>query len=319
VRGLARRRVLLGIVVLLALAGVAILAEGLREEERPRAPELSAGRPLAVPARALGSARSLIATDGDLPQDDAPVWVFDRPARGRRAVRQLAVQGDRVVVAERTSVRADAGEPEGTRYAVGRWTGGTNVAFRIVPRSRGLDVRVVTLDGRSRQLSRGTAPAARVQGADRELAVATWQPGKLPALFVVDHGQARERVSVAIFSGESAFRTRVATFKLPVRGLPRRDWSLAIARGIGNRPNLVAVARAGSSRHPEVHVVSGDADFQRFVAQYAIGLPPLGRAAVALPGAALGRPAVYLLDRDRRELRVVEYAASPLAAIEPPR
>jgi hypothetical protein len=244
--------------------------------------------------------------------------VFDRPARGERAIRRLAVLGDRVEVAERTSVRADADEPEGTRYAVGHWTGGADAAFRLVPRKSGVDVRVVTLDGKARQLSRGTALAARVPGADRDLSVATWQPGKLPALFVIDHGQARERVSVAIFSGESAFRTRIATFKLPVRGLPGRDWSLSIGRGIGNRPNLVAVARAGSSHHPEVHVVSGDSNFQRFVAQYVVGLPPLGRDAAVGLGATLGLPAVYLLDRDRSELRIVAYATTPVAAIAPP-
>jgi hypothetical protein len=313
-----RRGVALAVLGLVALFAVAIVAERLRDEERPPDPQLSVGRPLPLPAAALGSSRSLITTDGDLPQDDAPVWVFDRVRDGRRAVRQLTPSSDRVVVAQRTSVRADADEPRTTRFAVGRWTGGENAAFRMVPRSSGVEVRVVTLDGRSRQLSRGTARTAPVPGADRELAVATWERGKLPALFVIDHGLPRERVTVAVFSGESAFRKRVATFKLPIRGLPREDWILGIARGIGNRPNLVAIARAGRSKHPEVHVISGDADFQKFVAQYPIALPPLARDTLVRPGSVLGRPALYLIDRDGEEFRAAEYAGSPLGAIEPP-
>jgi oligosaccharide repeat unit polymerase len=305
---LRRRRLIVLFVAILVLAGAAVAVQSLRKSPEPKAVAATLSDRFALPEGAFAANGYTLATDADMPQDNAPLWVVG-PARGeKRIVRQILFSGateqDKV-----TSLRTGR-EPSGTRYAVAGWTGGETAAFQIDPRPRGVAVRVLSLDGKSKEQSRSLAPLPALPAGERDVAVATWKPGELPSLFVIDHGQERERVTVTVFSGQSAFRTRVARFTLPLRGLPNSAWALSIARGVGNRPNFVGVLRKGRSQRPEVHVLSGDSGFQRFVVQSPIATPTLAPGAVTLPGISLGRPSIYVVDPQKPQLLVFPYASA---------
>jgi hypothetical protein len=309
-----RPRALLLVGLVAVVVGAAVVASTLPRSSAPSTPRLPASDHYLLPPILGHGAR--VATDADLSEDNASLWVFGPAQSGTLTVHRLGFTGP--TVQDQTSrLRVDAGDRTAT-FAVSRWSGGTPAAFDMRLQTDGVRVRVRSLDGKSTQLSSGLAHLPAVPGGQREVTIATRKVGTLPDLFVIDHGLSRERVTVSVFSGRTAFRHLEASVKAPLVGLPDSTWALFVERGPGATPDLVAVARQGRSSHaPELHILSGDADYQRFLLQNLIGASPFAPGVIVRPGSALGRPAVYVIDPVRRDLRVYPYASASRQAPPP--
>jgi oligosaccharide repeat unit polymerase len=311
-----RRRLLLLPVLVAALVAVAVIAQSGHKSRKPAPPTARQSDRFVLPAAAFAQKGYVVATDADLPQDNAPLWVFERARGGKRIVRQFLFSGPRAQE-QVTSLKPGAESSKAT-YAVARWTGGEPAAFQITPRSKGIAVKVLSLDGSSKLQSSGVAPLPAPASGERDVAIATLNGGELPSLFVIDHGQTRQRVEISVYSGRFAFRKRVAQFTLPLRDLPNSSWRLSISRGIGNRPNFLGLLRKGTSERPEVHILSGDSGYQQFALQTPLAVPSLPAGAITVPGSTLGRPSVYVVDPKQALLRVFPYAGPAPTPPPPP-
>lgn len=260
---------------------------GLRALRPSRAAQL----PIMTPIRST----TVFATDGNLPSDNVPIWKIDSSGGG-------------VVLRPTSPVDGSAGQTfrlpirhiADTSYDVASWdTHDAESVFRIRQEASSVDVQVYELLGNPRLIGSGTAPTAPPAQPDvtREFAIARWT-GPRPDLFVIDRGNRSERVRVAVYSGESAFVRRIAAFALPIRGAPPDQWAVDVFRFDGVRPDLAMVRRLAPSGPPELHVVSGESGFQRFVVQTPIALPPSSGGRRFIGGSSLGRSVVYALDLD---------------------
>lgn len=281
------------------IVAVAVVVGVLGPDPKPkatRAPGLTAlpiAERLPIPTGALRRG-STIATDGDSPGDNTPVWIIRRDGRRGVAARlELSDAQPRKrefsVTLSRTSSRRV--------LDIGEWTTGPAV-FDLRLERRGVRASVTSLGRRARVESRGFARLPRPL-VRREVAVATWS-GPLPDLFVIDRGGSRERVRITVFSGESGFAVPIATKRAPLRELDPDEWSFEVGKLVGRRPSLVGFSRSGTgTRHPELHVLTGDSGFRRFVVQRPLDRPRYASLPHIVTGLTLGRPGVFLVDRRR--------------------
>ena len=306
---MARRpRILLLLALAAALVAGGIAAVGLPHTSPLGSPRLPVADRIALPPVFTPGAQ--VTTDGDLWEDNTSLWVFEAPRAGSVTVHRLLLGGPTIRDLQ-TRIAAPAGaDAAHVRYGVARWSGGTEAAVEMIPHPGGVSVRVLSLDGRSRQQTAGEALLPVVPGAQRDLAIATFEPGNLPDLFVIDHGLARERVAVSLFSGSSAFRRTEGTFRTPLFDLPGPLWTFFAAQGLGRNADLGAVTRDGTAHRPEVHLVSGNVKFQVFRLQDVMAARPLAPFVLIRPGTSLGRPAVDVIDPVHRTLATYPYGAA---------
>ena len=297
-----------GLVVALLLG---ILLENVLDEGKKvkRTENLEVVSRLRLPGAVEPTRQAEFLTDGDTPDDNSAIFRLRRRG-GQAIVNEYAFTrssvGD-VARRARVSVGPDA---RSRNFDVARWRQGEGPSlFATIHTREGVGVRVLDLDGGRIDRTEGFARIARsgVRGAHRDARIATFS-GKRPDLFIIDRGLARERATLSVFSGESRFAKRIFQTKLPLRGLDPTLWSVDVGRTSANpRPDLVFVTRAGASRHPEVHILSGRANFQKFTLQRATALerqPPSTRFQV---GTVLGRAVLYVLGagKTRRAVQVV--------------
>lgn len=251
---------------------------------------------------AADSMPPIVATDGDVPNDNGALWVIEprgSQARvtelglGRREAApvgswsvQTVPQAAPVAVPTTTGVLTPPAQtplagPPPAAYDVGRWNQAVSSTdlFTFSPRQgRGVEVRVHTLERASRVTFQGNIPIPPpARGVDRDYSIVTWE-GSQPDAVIVDRGLARQRVRVSIFSGESGFRRELANAVLPFTGAKASDWSVDVGRLNQPRPDLLFFTRDPNRSRAEVHVAAGEDDFQRFFyeKQMAVptGLPP---------------------------------------------
>src|SRR4051794_3310584 len=143
----------------------------------------------------------IVATDGDVPGDNGQLFMIE--TRGAQArVTQVALGNERAAPVASWPVQLVPPGPPPAAYDVGRWNpvASTTDLFAFIPRAgQGVEVRVLTLARRSRELFRGPIPIAPPPaGVHRDYGIATWE-GSRPDAFVVDRGATRDRVRVSIF------------------------------------------------------------------------------------------------------------------------
>ncbi len=101
-----------------------------------------------------------------------------------------------------------------------------------------------------------------------DFGVANWSGGK-PDLFVIKKRETGTgKTEVHILSGESNFSQFVLQTGTPLEATDN-NWSFFLARWTGGKPDLVAVNRRGASppHKTEVHILSGESNYQQFVLQ----------------------------------------------------
>jgi hypothetical protein len=303
---LSRKPLIVCLAALVAIFGIAVAVELLRDEKPADAvvasPLLSVSERFTLAGAVVG-ANSTIATDGDLSpdSDNSQVWSF-RGGGGGATVERLDFAD---TPPRSTRMRVDLGPSSPNRALdVGQWATGTAVFVMRLER-RGIRSQVTSLGVRPRVESRGFSVLPAPSGK-REVAIATWS-GALPDLFVLDWLGARERLRVTVFSGESAFRARIVSAHLPLMNPDPQQWSFDVGRVLGQRPSVVGVNRAGTgSGHPEVHILTGDSGFKQFGLQRPVRHGKLSGVPRFVTGLSLSQPSVFLVDG--RDLLVVPVA-----------
>jgi O-antigen ligase len=155
------------------------------------------------------------------------------------------------------------GFPGSTSVDVVDWGGdGTADLTLLAPSAIGIEVSTVEPGGEP--VKRGLARVGRPEsGVVRTLHVAVWD-GNEPDLFVADARPTGGSLTVSIYSGESRFAERLASFEHPTA--LREGWEVVEVGGVsGSRPDVVFVDRRGSGDLVEVGVYSGESDFTRLV------------------------------------------------------
>ncbi len=296
VRGLLsgpRATVVGALIVILALV---VIGSQIKNDSPTGGLQVGAPLPVEGPAPLRGVR---LATDGNLPSDNLPLWWLNL---GGSTLHELS-PGERHGSVHQIRQVPIARLSPGESFDVSTWgRAGASAVFRMRP--LGDRVRVaVTRPGSGAATAGGTAvlppPSA---GATRNVAIATWT-GEEPDLFVIDRGLDDQRVEIRVFSGESRFRREILDVRAPIAGLNPWEWSLDVASVVGparredQRPDLVLVRRDGSSGQPEVHVLSGESDFQQFQLERVIAMPETieSKSEFAV-GAVLGAPTIYALE-----------------------
>jgi hypothetical protein len=101
-----------------------------------------------------------------------------------------------------------------------------------------------------------------------DFGVANWSGGK-PDLFVIKKRETETgKTEVHILSGESNF-SQFALQTGTALGPTDQNWTFFLANWTGGKPDLVAVSRRGTSvpHKTEVHILSGESNYQQFVLQ----------------------------------------------------
>lgn len=257
-----RARVLAGLgAVLLVIAAAIVIGGTLGTDPGPAEAPTIVGQPAGTVPTPAGR----VLTNGDGALDNEPLWT----ARRRRTsvtLTEFMPTRDRQW-RRKGEVRFPARVGANTQLDVSSWFGETRALFTLRTSERKVDVEVWGANAR-RVVSAGTAnePSLLDRGT-RDVAIATYA-GALPDLYIVDRGVANERARLAVYSGESAFRTRILQARLPVVGLAARDWLLDVGRVGARRPDLILLARRGASGGPELHVLSGDTNYRTFRLQH---------------------------------------------------
>jgi hypothetical protein len=102
-------------------------------------------------------------------------------------------------------------------------------------------------------------------------------------------------IRVTVFSGESEFRERLLTARVPLFPAQNVEMTARVAHvGEGDRPDLVLTTPRGGTGEPEIHIVSGESDFGEFLLQIRLALgdedPDSYRF---VTGSRDGRPVLY--------------------------
>lgn len=290
------RSVWLGVAAVVAILAAAVVFGALGPDSEPaptQAPLLAITEqiPLGPGAR---EPEKTIATDGDSPGDNTAIWSIG--GEGREGVAERLDLSD--TKPRRQDFRVNLGNPSPQRVLdIGEWATGTAV-FDLRLERGGVRSRVLSLGPRRRVESRGFARLPRPL-VKREVAIATWS-GPAPDLFVIDRGGARERVRITVFSGESGFVLPITTKRAPFKQLDPDEWTLDVGQLGGRRPSLVGFSRSGTgSGRPELHVLTGDSDFQEFVVQRPVDRPRSATLSRLVTGLSLGRPSVFFVEGRR--------------------
>jgi hypothetical protein len=287
-----RRSVIAAVGAVLAVIVTATVIGGTLGDD----PETRDAEALGVtPAGTVPAPAGQIVTNGDGLLDNEPLWAVRRRSRTVTLTRYSLVEGKRWH--RGSEVRFPARVRPGTRFDVGSWAGETRALFALSASRQAVKVEVFGAN-RRRLLSVGDAeePSLFDRGT-RDVAIATYS-GFLADLFIVDRGVADERARLAVYSGESAFRTRILRVRLPVLGLSPRDWTLDVGGVAPGRPDLILFTRRGASGEPEVHILSGATEYRSFRLHSRAALATPGRAPDASVDAVTvwGAPAAAVID-----------------------
>ena len=298
---LIRRSLPLTVGVVAAIVAVAIAFGALGPDSKPKPvqpPSLSIAERIPLDTVDPGPGMT-IATDGNWPGDNTPVW-FIRGEGPEGIAERLDFSDARPRSKE---FPVDLSSASSRRVLdIGEWSTGT-VIFDMQLERGGVRARVLSLDRRGSVEASGFARLSRPL-VKREVAVATWS-GTLPDLFIIDSGGARERVRITVFSGESGFSETIAWEYAPLRKLDPDEWAFDVGRLVGRRPSLVAFTRSGTgSDGPEIHALSGDSRFRQFIVHRRVDPRAVdGQRSTAAPrfaaGVTLGRPSVLLVEGRR--------------------
>jgi hypothetical protein len=107
-----------------------------------------------------------------------------------------------------------------------------------------------------------------------DFALADWNgDGTLDLIVIKRFETGTNSTEVHIFSGASKFQDIMLQVGTPLEETDY-TWSFGMGRwGIGNKPDLFAIKRSNTgSKSTEVHVLSGDTNFQQFILQVGTGL-----------------------------------------------
>ncbi len=257
-------------------------------------------------------------TDGD--EETAPAtslwYLVDRrgthvaKALGRLEIRPGRVLNQRIPI-EMQFLRG------ATSFDISHWADPSeSVLVRLEQVRRGVRVSLIALDGSSRVRFQGFAPLPRAPtGIRRVLAFATWS-GDRPDLFAIDRNVSTGAVSVAVFGGESAFRQLIfSRQQLPISLAGPDPTTLDVFR-VSGVPALIFVLPAAltHSRLPEVHVLDGRYDLERFLVESDLSSKLAGADPVVLGSSGDGAT-IYALHPTARAAWRVD--AVPLTAAPP--
>lgn len=150
------------------------------------------------------------------------------------------------------------------------------VAFAIGNRGATAVVEKHDLTGSGRLLdSAGSRPIKRARGGSREARIATWS-GSEPDLFLIDRGLADGTMAVRVLSGESGYRKVLLDVEVPkAAGFPPGQWQMDVGLIDGEKPDILLVTATPRtpSGSTEVHVLSGEQKYSRFLMQVTSVLP----------------------------------------------
>ena len=305
----------IGAALLVLLGAVALIAYpyGDADEPPPTAPLRGyvLREPFIQPA-------SDFAADPLLTSRTTPLVALTPAAAGATDVRVLA--GRRVVAQRRLPL------PAGGTAALARWHGSEVAIARVRVRGGTIAVTAASLDT-GRLLVRARVPVTPPRGAHVDADLGSWS-GATSDLFVLvwprpsDLTAAERATGVApaarldVLDGDTGFRRRELSIRLPQAIADPADWSMHVARVDGAASDLVLVRRRGTE-HPEVHVLSGESGFQQFVLHAQLDLPGSvvrrARLVVANEG---GRPVLRAIEphAGSARVRVLPLGAAPPGA-----
>jgi hypothetical protein len=288
------RRYVLGLLIGVALvaAGVVYAVNRREPKSSPPAPVLAVSDTFSLLASLAISDETQLATDGDAPLDNEPLWVFSGDRESPTVYRVSF--GDQTLVTSRMG-RVQLATSRNAVLDVARWgKRGIETLFAIENVAEGVTMDRYPLAEPFEQVAHTTvAVEPRPPLARREFALATWS-GDLPDLVVVDVGTARDRVQVRVFSGETDFQEMVFEDKATFLG--GQDFALDVGRVTEPLPDLI-FAKSG-----EVHVLKGETAFHEFFLQRRLALARASGPAYRFAlGSSFGVPALYALDSRRRD------------------
>lgn len=259
-------------------------------------------RTIAIPAEVLGGSKVHAATDGNLRRSEQPLWLVETTTLVANASR-YTLDGEESVRLESLAIEGDAIEGL-TEFDVVGWEPAEDEQFFALSiRPRKIEVWMAS-DGEA-PIRRGAADLP-LKGAEviRNARLARWS-GALPDLFVVEHGRTLRDVTIRAFSGESRFRDSL--FEIDVR-LPfaeETSWTIDVARVTGDRPDLLLFAARGPSGRNEIHIVSGDSNFEDYILHAPTDFPPeRAENAAFAAGTTGGSPVIYAVDRSKEGTEV---------------
>jgi hypothetical protein len=247
-----------------------------------------------------------------------PLVALTPAAGGMTDVRVLA--GRRVVAQRRLPL------PAGGTAALARWHGSEVAIARVQVHGGTVAVTAVSLDT-GRRLIQTRAPVTPPRGAHVDADLGTWS-GTTSDLFVLvwprpsDLTAADRATGVApavrldVLDGDTGFRRRELSMRLPQVIADPADWSMQIARLSGAASDLVLVRRRGSE-HPEVHILSGESGFQQFILHEQFDVPAsVARRASLVVANEGGRPVLRVIDpgAGSARVRVLPLGSAPAGA-----
>ena len=243
-----------------------MFATGCGGDDEPKGdPPLQPLRQVELPAAINVASLTEVAIDGDAPTDNETAWLVARTGERKLEVHEVGL-GDGEERGRPRRLEVPAADAAAATFDVSRWDLGSDegALFMLSPSRSGVAVTVWSLAERPEPVARGEARLpAPVRGTDRELAVATWS-GPRPDLFVIDRGREDERLQVTIFSGESRFREPIVRLKAPLSGVEPDEWGVDVGRVTQPQPDVVLTSRKPGRTNAEVHVLSGEDNFQGF-------------------------------------------------------
>lgn len=167
-----------------------------------------------------------VMTDGDHPGDNATLWWVNR-------------KGDRVTVRAVDPSRLNEGAlvtntfrlpgADGAKFDVGRWPPLRSTALFIFM-ERGDDLETIVWDTEKNQAFKrfSSTVAPPLEGATRDLSIATWAGKEHPDLIIIDRNEEDSRVRLRVLGGSTGFKRQDLATSLPFRGLAPSTWSLDV-------------------------------------------------------------------------------------------
>jgi oligosaccharide repeat unit polymerase len=249
-----------------------------------------------------------VMTDGDHPGENSVVWWVD-------------VKGDEVVLRGIDPSRPKEGfvavnrfrlaDAELASFDVGIWPPLRGTAL-FVFRQRGDNLETMVRDVETnRTVERRTSTVGPpLPGTTRDLAMATYDGGRRPDLFIVDRNRTQARVGVRIISGERGGQLLATT--LPFRGLAPDEWSLdigSVAAGTVDgesrskvfRGDLALIQKDPDRAHANLKIMLGEDGYEGFAFQRDLDTSgDVAPSSVFMIGARAGATALYQIVPDAK-------------------
>lgn len=178
--------------------------------------------------------------------------------------------------------------------------------FAIASSESGLRMTVLGLFGQHRRTRYSVPVGPPAQGVARRIEISRWS-GPITDLFVVDLGPGKRGVRVRVFSGETRYRKKLVDTRTRPWGLAAADIVIDVGRLGGSKPDLLIVSRHGQSGRLELHVVSGESRFHKFVLHTPTQIPASRTDRYRLVLASRdGKPAVAAFDSESATVTLLE-------------